>query len=189
VASGKRFIRNGSVTRTNKVYLKRREAGRIYKRRAGRGRKAKYSDRLYFAGIVYVSWTEILWNVFLWEKFGELGSSVLHSRFQQWVKAGLFKDIWRKGLTEYDEMEGIAWEWQSGDRTRVEAPLAQESVPSPTDRGKKWKQATRLRRRAWGPAVAHRQRSQHARPQEDRRTTGRENNSSGRRDDDWKPLP
>jgi transposase len=168
----------------------RREAERIYKRRPGGGRKAKYGDRLYFAGIVYVLRTGITWNAFPREKFGGLGSSGLHARFQQWTKAGLFQAIWRKGLAEYDEMEGIAWEWQSADGTKVEAPQAQESAgPNPTDRGKKWKQATRSRRRAWGPAVAHRQRSEQARQQEDQRTAGRESRSSGRRDDDRKPLP
>jgi transposase len=145
---------------------------------------------MYFAGIVYVLRTGIIWNAFPREKFGGLGSSGLHARFQQWAKAGLFQAIWRKGLAEYDEMEGIAWEWQSGDGTKVEAPLAQESVgPNPTDRGKKLKQATRPRRRAWCPAVAHRQRSEHARQQEDRRTTEREGGPSGHRDDDRKPLP
>jgi transposase len=168
----------------------RREAGRIYKRRSGGGRKAKYSDRSYFAGIVYVLRTGIIWNAFSREKFGGLGSSALHARFQHWAKAGLFQAIWRKGLAEYDEMEGIAWEWQSADGTLVEAPLAQESVgPNPTDRGKKWQQATRPRRRAWRPAVAHRQRSEHARRQEDRRTAGRQGGSSGRRSGDRKPLP
>jgi transposase len=101
----------------------RRDAERIYKRRAGGGRKAKYSDRLYFAGIVYVLRTGIIWNAFPREKFGGLGSSALHTRFQEWAKAGLFVAIWRKGLAEYDEMEGIAWEWQSADSTSVEAPL------------------------------------------------------------------
>jgi transposase len=94
-------------------------------------------DRMYFAGIVYVLRTRIIWNAFPREKFGGLGSSALHDRFQKWAKAGLFEAIWRKGLAEYDEMEGMAWEWQSADGTMVEAPLAQESVgPNPTDRGK-----------------------------------------------------
>jgi len=40
-------------------------------------------------------------------------------------------------LAEYDEMEGIAWEWQSLDGTQGKAPLAQEAVGNnPTDRGK-----------------------------------------------------
>jgi transposase len=38
--------------------------GRIYKRKPGGGRKAEYSDRLYFAGIVYGLRTGIIWNAF-----------------------------------------------------------------------------------------------------------------------------
>jgi putative transposase len=46
--------------------------------------------------------------------------------------------LWRKGLAEYDELEGIAWAWQSIDGAMVKAPLALETVgPNPTDRGKK----------------------------------------------------
>ncbi len=38
---------------------------------------------------------------------------------------------------EYDELEGIEWEWQSIDGSMVKAPLALESVgKNPTDRGK-----------------------------------------------------
>jgi transposase len=72
--------------------------------------------------------TGIIWNAFPREKFEGLGSFALHTRFRQWARAGLFVAIWRKRLAEHDEMEGIAWEWQSGDGTNVEAPLAQESV-------------------------------------------------------------
>lgn len=141
----------------------RRDAGRAYKRKPGAGRKPTYSDRLFFAGIVYVLRTGIIWNAFPRERFEGLGSSALHARFLQWAKAGLFEKIWRKGLAEYDELAGIAWEWQSADGTNLEAPLAQESVgPNPTDRGKKWNQATRPRRRAWRPVVDRRDRSQRA---------------------------
>ena len=157
----------------------RRDSERGYKRKPGGGRKAKYSDRLYFSGIVYVLRTGIIWNVFPREKFEGLCSSALHGRFLQWAKAGLFAAIWRKGLAEYEELEGIAWEWQSGDGTNVEAPLARESVgPNPTDRGKKWKQATRARRRQWRPAVPCRQRRQPARQQDARRAPGGESRPS-----------
>ena len=48
----------------------------------------------------------------------------------------IFKNIWKKGLVEYDEMESIAWEWQSIDGATTKAPLAQEAVgPNPTDSG------------------------------------------------------
>ena len=141
----------------------RRDPARPYKRKSGGGRKPTYSDRLFFSGIVYVLRTGIIWNAFPREKFGGLGSSALHARFQQWARSGLFEKIWRKGLAEYDELAGIAWEWQSADGTNVEAPLAQESVGSnPTDRGKKWNQEARPRRRAWHPVVDRRDRSQRA---------------------------
>ena len=48
-----------------------------------------------------------------------------------------FLKLWKKGLAEYDDMEGIAWKWQSIDGSMTKAPTAQESVgPNPTDRGK-----------------------------------------------------
>jgi len=141
----------------------RRDPGRHYRRKPGGGRKAAYSDRLYFSGIVYVLRTGIQWNAFPRKAFEGLGSSALHTRFQEWERAGLFLAIWKKGLALYDEMEGIAWEWQSADGVQVEAPLAKESVgPNPTDRGKKWKQAHARGGRAWRPAVARRQRGEHA---------------------------
>ena len=65
------------------------------------------------------------------------------------------------GLAEYDQMEGIAWRWQSIDGAMFKAPLAQEAVgPNPTDRGKKGKQASSAGGRTWRPVVAHRDRGQ-----------------------------
>jgi hypothetical protein len=65
-------------------------------------------------------------------------------------------------LAEYDEMEGIAWDWQSVDGAMVKAPLAMECVgANPTDRGKKRAQAKFFSRRAWRPAVARRERGRH----------------------------
>ncbi len=44
----------------------------------------------------------------------------------------MFEAIWRAGLAEYDELEGIAWRWQSIDGAMMKAPLAQEEVrPKP----------------------------------------------------------
>ena len=31
--------------------------------------------------------------------------------------------IWQKGLAEYDELEGISWEWQSADGSMVKSPM------------------------------------------------------------------
>ena len=65
------------------------------------------------------------------------GMDNCNRRFQEWLAAGFFEKIWSKGLEQYDELEGIGWEWQSMDGCMVKAPLVQESVgKNPTDRGK-----------------------------------------------------
>jgi transposase len=141
----------------------RRDPQRQYLRKAGAGRKPTYGDRVFFSGIVYVLRAGIQWNAFPRKQFEGLGSSALHARFLQWEKNGFFLAIWRKGLALYDELEGIAWKWQSADGVQVEAPLAKESAgPNPTDRGKKWKQAHARGGREWRPAVTRRQRGKHA---------------------------
>jgi hypothetical protein len=66
---------------------------------------------------------------------------------RQWAQAGFFSKLWEAGLTEYDELKGIAWDWQSIDGVMTKAPLAQESVGrNPTDPGKKGNQTTPLGR-------------------------------------------
>lgn len=140
-----------------------RTGEKTYMRKPGGGRKRKYSDRLYFAAIVYVLRTGIIWNALPREKFEGVGSAMVHRKFQQWAKAGVFRDIWRRGLAEYDALAGIAWLWEAADGSNIEAPLAQESIgPKPTDRGKKRDKAKPTRRREWCPLVARRQRSQPA---------------------------
>jgi transposase len=138
-----------------------RVEGKPYKRKPGGGRKRKYSDRLYFAAIVYVLRTGTIWNALPREKFEGLGSAAVHRKFQQWATAGVFVAIWKRGLAEYDDLEGIAWLWEAADGAMIEAPLAQESVgPNPTDRGKNGDQAKHPRRRAWRPLVTRRHRGE-----------------------------
>jgi hypothetical protein len=93
------------------------------------------------------------------ERFGS--ASAIHKRFLEWEEVGFFEAVWKAGLAEYDEMEGIAWRWQSVDGAMMKAPLAQEAVgPNPTDRGKKRKQTPPAGGRPWRPLVAHRDRSE-----------------------------
>lgn len=135
-----------------------RPSSRTYQRKPGGGRKRK-DPRLVFEGIVYVLRTGCQWKALPRERFGS--ASAIHKRFLEWQAAGVFEALWRAGLAEYDDMEGIAWRWQSIDGSMMKAPLAQASVgPNPTDRGKKWEQATSAGGRAWRPAVAHRDRGQ-----------------------------
>jgi transposase len=135
-----------------------RSSKRQFVRKPGGGRKPKEA-RVVFEAIVYVLRTGCQWKALPKERFGSASS--IHQRFLQWEKAGVFQGLWQAGLAEYDEMEGIAWRWQSIDGALLKAPLAQESVgPNPTDRGKKWEQAHAVGRRAWRPAVDHRERGE-----------------------------
>ena len=103
--------------------------------------------------------TGIQWKALPKERYGS--SSAVHRYFLAWKKAGFFEKLWKSGIAELDEMEGIAWEWQSADSSSVKAPLAQESVgANPTDRGKKWNQKTHRNRRQWNPSVTSRNRGE-----------------------------
>jgi transposase len=116
--------------------------------------------RRVFSAIVYVLRTGCQWKA-LPKEFGS--ASAIHQYFQQWHRAGFFVALWRSGLAEYDEMEGIAWDWQSLDGAMVKAPVAIECVGvNLTDRGKKWVQTKLVSRRAWSPAIDRRERSQRA---------------------------
>lgn len=49
--------------------------------------------------------------------------STVHDRFVEWRKAGVFRELWERGLMEYDECKGLDWEWQSMDGAMTKAPL------------------------------------------------------------------
>ena len=112
-----------------------------------------------FEAIVYVLRTGCQWKALPKERFGSASS--IHQYFLDWEKAGFFESLWRAGLAEYDDLEGVAWRWQSIDGSMMKAPLAKEIVGhNPTDRGKKWEQAPSFGGRPWRPAVDHRDRSE-----------------------------
>jgi transposase len=144
------------------IPVTQRDPEKEYKRKLGGGRKPK-AARTVFEGIVYVLRTGCQWKGLPKEVFGS--SSAIHKWFLVWEKACVFLKLWQNGLAEYDEMEGIAWTWQSIDGAMVKAPLAQESVGrNPTDRGKKRKQAQYADRRSWRPVIRRRLRSESPRP-------------------------
>jgi putative transposase len=65
-------------------------------------------------------------------------SSSAHRRFQEWEQAGVFHEIWRQGLLDYDRTVGIDWSWLSCDGATGKAPLGGEMTgPNPTDRAKR----------------------------------------------------
>ena len=137
-----------------------RDPNKTYRRKPGGGKKPM-EPRTIFEAILYVLRTGCQWKALPKERFGS--PSAIHTHFMKWMYAGFFVSLWRAGLAEYDEMEGIAWHWQSIDGSMTKAPLAQEAVGrNPTDRGKKRKQAASVGGRAWRPAIPDRNRRKQA---------------------------
>ena len=89
------------------------------RRRTHAGRKP-LEWRQVIDGIFYVLRTGCQWKAAPRE-FGS-GSS-LHRYFQFLVATEIFATIWQMALQEYDDLEGIQWEWQSIDGTMTKAPL------------------------------------------------------------------
>jgi putative transposase len=108
----------------------------------GRGKARKHiggrpaaDRRKLMSGILYVLRTGCQWNALPQETFGS--GKTAHRYFQRWVRAGVFRRMWVAGLTQYDELKGIAWKWQAVDGTMTKAPLGGgKTGPNPTDRGK-----------------------------------------------------
>ena len=48
---------------------------------------------------------------------------LVHDRFQEWRKAGVFRRMWIDGLSVYDKKTGIDWKWQAMDGVITKAPL------------------------------------------------------------------
>lgn len=142
------------------IPVPKRDKEKQYKRIVGGGRKP-LATRNVFAAIVYVLRTGIQWKALPKDLFGS--PSAIHRYFREWEQKGFFLELWERGLSEYDDMEGIAWEWQSIDGSMNKAPLARESSgANPTDRGKKRNKASSFGRRAWRPVVHRRNRSESA---------------------------
>jgi transposase len=100
----------------------------------GRGRPRK-PDRDCADAIFYVLRTGCQWKALDATRF--VPGSTAHDRFQEWVKADVFKKLWASGLLAYDHEKGINWQWLSLDGAMTKAPLGGEKTgPNPTDRSK-----------------------------------------------------
>lgn len=102
------------------------------KKKAGAPRKG---DLRLMTAIFYVLRTGCQWKAIP----RSLGApSTVHDRYLEWRAAGVFRQLWRDGLLEYDDRKGLDWEWQAMDGAMTKAPLGGEQTgPNPTDRGKR----------------------------------------------------
>ena len=103
-------------------------------KRSCKGGRPRLPLRNVVTGILYVLRTGCQWKAMPTE-FGS--GSAIHAYFQEWVERGLFQKLWRIALEEYDDLQGIDWEWQSLDGAMAKAPLGGEKNREKPDRSRK----------------------------------------------------
>src|SRR5437763_15956572 len=94
--------------------------------------RKRVDDRSAMNAIFFVLKTGCQWNAL--NATGICSSSSAHRRFQEWTEAGVFRHLWRLGLSEYDALKGIDWSWQSMDGAMTKAPLGGEKDGQKPDR-------------------------------------------------------
>ena len=88
------------------------------------GHNPRVPDRGAMNAILFVLRTGCQWNAL--NGTGICSSSSAHRRFQEWIRAGVFRKFWRKGLLKYNKLKGIDWKWLSMDGAITKSPLGGE---------------------------------------------------------------
>lgn len=96
---------------------------RVNTHRFGGGRP-RVPDRRCADAIFYVLRTGCQWQAL--DATELCAHSTAHDRFQEWVEAGVFLRLWQAGLAQFDELQGIDWQWLSMDGAMTKAPLGGE---------------------------------------------------------------
>ena len=126
--------------------------------------RPRVPDRDAMDAILLVLRTGMQWNAL--NVTGVCSSSSAHRRFQEWERAGVFHEIWRQGLLEYDEVVGIDWSWLAADGAMTKAPLGgPKTGPNPTDRAKRGRSVRSSREGAGVPVGLDARRREPQRPQ------------------------
>lgn len=92
----------------------------VNKHRFGGGRPRK-PDRVCADAIFYVLRTGCQWKAL--DHTELCPGSTAHDRFQEWVQADVFLKLWQAGVEQFDELQGIDWDWLSMDGAMTKAPL------------------------------------------------------------------
>jgi putative transposase len=125
--------------------------------------RRRVPDRQIMNAILVVLRTGMQWNAL--DATGIANSKTAHRRFQEWERAGVFAEIWRRGLLDYDERVGIDWSWLAADGAMSKAPSGgAKTGPNPTDRAKRGQALGRHGGRG-GPRRARPRRREPQRPQ------------------------
>src|SRR5215470_7636655 len=79
--------------------------------------------------------------------------STAHDRFQEWVAAGVFLKLRQAGVEQFDELQGLDWQWLSMDGAMSKAPLGGEKNGRQSYRSRQTGGQTQLADRGpWGAA-------------------------------------
>ena len=84
-----------------------------------KGGRPRLPMRNVVTGIFYVLATGSQWKA-MPKQFGSGSDSCVFSRMGRIRR---FQELWELALTEYDELKGIDWEWQSMDGAMTKSPL------------------------------------------------------------------
>lgn len=103
--------------------------------------RPRVDDRKVFNGVLFVLRTGCQWNAL--NATGICSSSTAHLRFQTWVKAGVFFEIWKRSLLKYNELKGIDWRWTSLDGAIAKAPLGGKKNRTESNRSRKNRNQTK----------------------------------------------
>lgn len=115
-------------------------------------------DRAAMNAILFVARTGCHWNAL--DASGICSCASAFRRFQEWTRAGVFEQFWRRGLLVYDKLKGIEWRWLALDGAMTKAPLGGEkNRPKPHGSGQTRDQAQSAHRRKRNPARPRRGRS------------------------------
>jgi putative transposase len=88
------------------------------------GGRPRVPDRRCADAIFYVLRTGCQWAALSQTKL--CARSTAHDRFQQWVEADVFLKLWQGGVQQFDDLQGLDWEWLSMDGAMTKAPLGGE---------------------------------------------------------------
>ena len=118
----------------------------------GRHRR-RIADRDVLNGIFFVLRTGCQWKAL--DATGLCKGSTAHSRFQEWVQAGVFARLWDEALQDYDDLIGLNFAWMALDGSLHKAPLGGEKNRSqPHGPRQRRRQAQPLDRGAGHPSGA-----------------------------------
>jgi putative transposase len=85
------------------------------------GGRPRVPDRACADAIFFVLRTGCQWRAL--DQTELCAHSTAHDRFQAWVEAGVFLQLWKAGVERFDELCEIEWDWLAMDGAITKAPL------------------------------------------------------------------